>query len=77
MSDYLNLVRRVWAKEHDPETREAYEAMQAARAALARAEGKPAKYAARKAMARAERAYCEAVGRVPIVRGATPAAPRR
>lgn len=69
MSEYLNAVRKVWAREHDPATREAYGAMQSARRVLAAASTKPEKYAARKALARAERAYCEAIGDVPIHRG--------
>ena len=67
MSDYLQAVRKVWAREHDPATRAAYEAMQAARFALVAAPA-AGKRAARKALALAERAYCQAIHDVPIRR---------
>jgi len=72
VSEFLGAVRKVWAREHDPATREAYEAMQSARQALTKATTKSEKYVARKALARAERAYCEAIGNVPIHRGWEP-----
>lgn len=66
MSEFLYVVRKVWAREHDPATRAAFEALETARRAHTTAPSK----ATRKALASAERAYCAAVRAVPIQRGA-------